>query len=84
MKIEDNSGFESSLNSEMSNQGLSSIVHRRKGKEYNFHQEFQQIETRIAFELSEKSLKEEHIWSRTNKKYKKMVLNFISSLTYVI
>ena len=35
--LEDNSIFDSSLNFEMSNQELSSIVHRVKGKEYNFH-----------------------------------------------
>ena len=68
--LEDNSSFDSSLNSEMSNQKLSYFVHG-KGKKYNFQQEFLQTETRSAFELAEKSLKEEYIWSRINKKYEK-------------
>ena len=66
--LEDNSSFDSSLNSKMSYQELNSIVHRGQGEKCHFHLEFQQTETMRAFELAEKSLKEKHIWSRTNKK----------------
>ena len=38
--LEDSSSSDSSLSSETSTQELTSIVHRGKGKEYHFHQEF--------------------------------------------
>ena len=69
--LEDNSSSDSSLSSETSTQELTSIVHRGKGKEYHFHQEFEQTDTMSALKLAWKSLKDELFWSRTNKKYEK-------------